>query len=144
MSSFQISFFDFGIHIDIKTMNLARKCVCQHQQSLIMCHTQKLTSSTIIEAIRNMLSKKKEEKKFAEKKQLCYSFHTFLKTQSKGMGKKSATFWDKIDDHYNKHHLTMLAKRIARLLETKLGTIKYNVNKCGKVWCCSNIGREWN
>jgi hypothetical protein len=49
------------------------------------------------------------------------------------MGQKSTTFWDKVDDHYNKHHLTTHAKRITRLLETKLGTIKDNVNKCGKV-----------
>jgi hypothetical protein len=77
--------------------------------------------------------KKKREKIFVDKKQLVYSFNTFLKTQSQGMGQKSTTFWDKLDDHYNKHHLTTHAKRITRLLETKLGTIKDNVNKCGKV-----------
>jgi hypothetical protein len=76
---------------------------------------------------------KKKGKKFVDKKQLVFSFNTFLKTQSQGMGPKSTTFWDKVDDHYNKHHLTTHAKRITRLLETKLGTIKHNMNKCGKV-----------
>jgi spore coat protein CotF len=98
-----------------------------------MWHTQKLTSSTIIKALGNKLNKKKGKINFANKKQLCYSFCTFLKTKSQGMGKKSTTFWDKVDDHYINHHLTTRAKRIARSLETKLGTIKHNVSKCGKV-----------
>jgi hypothetical protein len=48
---------------------------------------------------RNKLNKKKGKVNFADKKQLCYSSRTFLKTKSQGMGKKSTTFWDKVDDH---------------------------------------------
>jgi hypothetical protein len=44
-------------------------------------------------------------------------------------GQKSSIFWDKVCDHYNKHHLIACTKRLARSLKTKWGTIKYNVLK---------------
>jgi hypothetical protein len=44
-------------------------------------------------------------------------------------GNKSEKIWDKVVNHYNKHHLIAQARRIARLLETKLGTIEHDMNK---------------
>jgi len=44
-------------------------------------------------------------------------------------GNKSSTFWDKFVNHYNKHHLITRTKRITRLFEKKLGTIKHDMNK---------------
>jgi len=42
---------------------------------------------------------------------------------------RSSIFWDRVCDLYNKHHLIACTKRLARSLETKWGTIKYNVSK---------------
>jgi hypothetical protein len=99
-----------------------------------MCHTPKLTSSTIVKSsLKHVEQEEKRENKFCQQYTIMLFLSHIFQDSITRNGQKNTTFWDKVDDHYNKHHLTTHAKRIARSLETKLGTIKHNVSKCGKV-----------
>jgi hypothetical protein len=47
-----------------------------------------------------------------------------------GSGQKTKTFWDRVQQHYNKKSTSnMCENRHARNLETKLGLIKHNISK---------------
>jgi hypothetical protein len=46
-----------------------------------------------------------------------------------GNGQKFATFWDRVQNHFNKLHPTSCAPRSTRSLETKWGIIKRDVTK---------------
>jgi len=44
-------------------------------------------------------------------------------------GQKLATFWNKVQQHYNKNRTPTCVERPTKSLETKWGTIKHNVSK---------------
>jgi hypothetical protein len=44
-------------------------------------------------------------------------------------GQKLTTFWNRVQQHYNKNQPPTCVKRPTKNLETKWGAIKYNVSK---------------
>jgi hypothetical protein len=94
--------------------------------------------------------KQKKGKKIVvdEERQLCCSFFHVLQDLVIGTRQKIATFWDRVQNHFNESHPTSCTPRFARSLETKWGIIKHDVAKFIRnytmvlVLCESRIGFE--
>jgi hypothetical protein len=64
-----------------------------------------------------------------EEQQLCCSSLHISQDLMIGNQQKFATFWDRVQNHFNESHSASCAPRFALSLETKWGIIKHDVAK---------------
>jgi hypothetical protein len=79
-------------------------------------------------------SRAKKNKNFSidEEREVCLSMLHISQDPCIGNGQRKDAFWQRIEAHYNSHKPVGGGHRYFRSLETKWGSMKYNVSKfCG-------------